>query len=295
MSGPVTTFVDVGDCAGYLAPRRFITEHMANKQGSGPDWTFGPLGKRRSFEQARVALLEQLRSGIPRPEVRAAYEAQRDGIAAALQSQFRREVQSFRRRAVRREEGDEVDADRWAAGAPDHWRRMERQARPGAGRALRLGIEYGVAGFCDTDYWTQLGATVGALVDTLRAARVAVQVVGTRTSEAKLGPEDGRARYGVRWVFCSARERWDVDRFLAWAEAGTFRYLGFSHLHSRWPKAFHYGAGNRFEPDLSTAQAAGVDVLIWHGDLDRITPAIAAHQLGQRVATALGMEPASAA
>lgn len=266
--------LDVVDADGFLNPPSL--ECAEDHARVGGTWALGDCG---TVDE----LIRRLRSGFAQPAVLDAYRELQPVLGAAF-APYLAKVPTLRRRAVRRDEGAELDADRWAMGDADCWKRFERQARPGISRTLKIGVEFATYGDVDVSYYAKLGAVVGAVVEAVRTSRIAVEVYGLRTSSGM----DGR-RYGQRWRLCSFAERWDVDRFLSWAEPGVFRALCFQWFHSVHGRHFSRGAGGRFDPDDSLADYYGVDLLVWHGDIAHRAD-VCAQQLGARVAKALGVD-----
>jgi hypothetical protein len=103
-----------------------------------------------------------------------------DEARAAILDVVAPPVSSRRRWSRRREEGDEVDIDRWARRESDCWDRMTRTRAP-ARRAV-VGVNLATASRATPEDVVYRGAAAAALVDILTSRGVAVEVRALVTS-----------------------------------------------------------------------------------------------------------------
>lgn len=193
----------------------------------GAGWTFGD-------QKDADGYYRYVEGGVPSNRVRKALAVAQAGPEVEAIRTKLRTVASSRRRVRRGEDGAEIDADRWAMGEADYWRRWVRET--GLKPTVRIGLEFAKHCGHDSDAWIPLAAKLTAVIDELsrKGRRVEVYGLDTRNWHGE-APVHSRNRTVFRWPILGPGERPDPDRLMAWASAsGVLRCTGFERANEWW-------------------------------------------------------------
>lgn len=242
-------------------------KYYHNDSGNKQTWIFGDLGRENEgYLNNAERFIEHIHRGVPSDKAMQAYEKCQSAIEGKLAAVMH-EIPNIRRHRVLRDEGENVDVERYYSRDIECWESITRHSAKK--RAICLGINF--LGHCGQreEYFVNLTAGAAALTDVLVNKGYSVKLVGSLIWEFESGcPKPQRylkasTFFGTYWKMTDFGHRVDGVSLLPYANPATLRYLGFHINAGIWPwcpKNPGYGRVTEIEPDVIALM--GVDQFI---------------------------------
>lgn len=186
------------------------------EMGMNGNWSYGSDPEIQDLNQLDKFLL----SGRASSRTMKAYDKELDRLRTQFpELQRLKEVGiANRRRRVWREEGDELDIDRYMNGDVEQWSSMRRASS--VKRTCTIVYESGTSCGTEADSFAQSMATLAALVEIVESSGISTELVIAFTSN-KRGDYEHHKTIAVKAKNCD--ERFDVNRLLSMSSSGMFR------------------------------------------------------------------------